>query len=109
MEDEAVPLIGYITVPTSEAALTLGRILVEEKLAGCIHVLPGMTSIYAWQGKIETSAECLLLAKTSATRKDALLARVKAWHPYELPCILFLPITGGHAPYLSWLMQGCRP
>ena len=109
MEDEAAPLIGYITLPSSEQALALGRILIEEKLAACIHVLPAMTSIYAWQGQIETAAECLLLAKTSSLRKESLLARVKAWHPYELPCILFLPITGGHAPYLEWLLQGCRP
>ena len=94
----------YITAENREQALALGRALVERRLAACINVLDGMTSIYRWQGRIEESTEAVLLAKTDESRVDALVAAVKELHSYDVPCALALPIVGGNQDYLDWLV-----
>jgi len=98
----------YITTENREQALALGRALVERRLAACINVLGGMTSIYHWQGHIEESTEAVLLAKTDESRVDALVAAVKELHSYDVPCALVLPIVGGNPDYLDWLATGLK-
>lgn len=95
----------YITAVDAAQALAIGRILVEERLAACINVLPGMRSIYRWEGAVETADEAVLIAKTRAGLVDALGARVRALHTYRLPCVVAVPIAGGDAGYLAWLAR----
>lgn len=96
-------LVVLVTTPTAERAAELARALVEERLAACGNVIPGLRSIYRWQGKVEDDAEALLVLKTTRARFDALRDRVLALHPYEVPEVLALPVEAGSAAYLSWL------
>src|SRR6185369_5036187 len=99
----------YCTTPSSEVACDIGAKLIEERLAACINVLPGMTSIYRWQGKIERAAEAVLVIKTPEERVDDVLRRVQQLHPYEVPCLLALHVTKGNPAYLDWLEAAVRP
>jgi periplasmic divalent cation tolerance protein len=77
--------------------------LVTERLAACVNVLPEVTSVYRWQGKMEKASECLLLAKTSESRWPALQDWLREHHPYELPEVIALPIQSGLPEYLAWV------
>ena|SRR5258708_14629107 len=99
----------YITAKDESEARAIGRALVEERLAACANVLPGIASCYWWQGAIAEDREALLVAKTRADLVPELTARVKALHSYSLPCVVALPIVGGSAEYLAWLAGECRP
>ncbi|QIK38090.1 divalent-cation tolerance protein CutA [Caldichromatium japonicum] len=91
------------TCPDQETAQRLATTLVEDRLAACINLVPGITSIYRWQGRIHQDPEVLLLLKTADERVDALMARLRALHPYEVPEIIVLPIVAGLAEYLEWV------
>ena len=84
-------------------AAAFARLLVEERLAACVNVLPAMTSVYRWQGSVEQDREQQVIMKTTADRVDALEARVRALHAYELPEFLVVPAVGGSAAYLDWI------
>jgi periplasmic divalent cation tolerance protein len=98
-------IIAYITTKDRDQALAIGRALVEERLAACVNVTGGMTSIYRWDGEICTDDEAVLIAKTSAGKFGALSARVKQLHTYTCPCVVSIPITGGSEEYLGWLAE----
>jgi periplasmic divalent cation tolerance protein len=91
------------TCPDEEVARQIATTLVEEDLAACVNVLPGVQSIYRWKGGVEHDAETLLIIKTTAQRYPALETRVQALHPYELPEIIAVPIAAGLQGYLDWL------
>jgi periplasmic divalent cation tolerance protein len=93
------------TCPEGEAAAELARRLVGERLAACVNILPGLTSVYPWQGMIETGRESLLLIKTDKAVYPHLEARLRALHPYELPEIVAVPIERGLPDYLQWISQ----
>ncbi|HEY8156412.1 MAG TPA: divalent-cation tolerance protein CutA [Myxococcota bacterium] len=93
------------TVPDAEVGARLARTLVEEGLAACVNLVPGVRSIYRWQGRLEDAREVLLLVKTRADRCRALAARIQALHPYELPEVLELAAGGGSAAYLDWVRR----
>jgi periplasmic divalent cation tolerance protein len=93
----------YITTSSPEEARRIGRQLVEERLAACVNIIPGMTSFYWWQGKIEEGSETVLIAKTRAELVEPLTERVKALHSYTVPCIIALPIVGGNRGFLQWI------
>jgi periplasmic divalent cation tolerance protein len=95
--------IVYITAPSKQIAIELGRKLVESRHAGCVNVLPQMTSIYWWEGKISESEEAVLLVKTSEEKVDALIAEVEKIHPYSIPCALSLPVDRSAKAYALWL------
>jgi periplasmic divalent cation tolerance protein len=95
--------VVLVTVPDHETAAGLARRLVEEGLAACVNVVPGVRSIYRWQGALQEDAEILLIAKTRAALVPALAARVGALHPYELPEVIALPVVAGSEPYLDWV------
>lgn len=84
-------------------AHALARQLVEERLCACVNVLPGVHSVFRWQGAVDTADEVLLLIKTTAAGAAALRARLLALHPYEVPEVLELPVAGGSPAYLAWL------
>ncbi len=99
------PLLVYTTFPDAETALAVGRELVAEKLAACVNVLPGMRSVYAWQGAIERGEEAVAIVKTREGLREAVSEALKARHPYETPIILFLDVSGGHPATLAWLFE----
>jgi periplasmic divalent cation tolerance protein len=99
-------LLAYITCPDVDEARRIGRALVHEDLAACVNILPKMESFYRWEGKIENDQETVLIAKTRAPTRDALLERVLDLHPYEVPCVLFVPVSGGNPEYLDWIAGG---
>lgn len=101
--------VVLVTAPSGEPAAALARGLVEERLAACVNRLPGIRSVYRWQGEVCDDGEELLLIKTAADRVDALVARVREIHPYEVPEVLVLPVEAGSAPYLAWVLAGTRP
>jgi periplasmic divalent cation tolerance protein len=105
--EEAVVVL--LTAPDAEVGSGLARTLVDERLAACVNLVPGVRSIYRWEGRIHDDAEVLLIAKTRADRCDALAARVRALHPYTLPEVLVLPTAGGSAEYLAWVAGESRP
>jgi len=92
----------YVTAPHKQQAEAIAQMLLEQRLAACINILPGMTSFYRWEGELQRTEECLLLAKTHAHHLETIIARVCAMHSYEVPCILALPVAGGHEAFLRW-------
>ena len=93
----------YMTAGSRVEAERIGRTLVEERLAACVNILGGMTSVYHWQGAVETAEETVVIAKTRAALFDRLTERVKELHSYDVPCVVELPIGRGNPDYLGWL------
>lgn len=91
------------TCPDAESAEKLANMLITEQLAACVNILPGVKSVYEWQGRVETAHEHLLLIKTHQLRFPAVEAAIKKLHPYELPEIIALGIDNGSAEYLKWI------
>lgn len=100
---ESSPLIVLTTLGADADAGALARTLVEERLAACVNVLPTMSSIYRWQGRVEQARERQLVIKTTAGQLPLLKARLGALHPYEVPELLVLTVSGGSEAYLAWL------
>ena len=96
------------TCPDAGTAQRLARALMEERLAACVSLLPGVVSTYRWQEKVERADEVQLLAKTTADRRDALMARLAELHPYELPEILAVETAAGLPAYLDWVAAETR-
>jgi periplasmic divalent cation tolerance protein len=101
-------LFVYITASSMDEANRIADAVVGERLAACANILPGMTSIYRWKGKVERVEECVLILKTRAALFGQLEARVKALHSYDTPCIVALPVTAGNAGYLEWIQMETR-
>lgn len=101
-----MPLLIFCTCPDADVAERLARELVSAKLAACVNILPGVRSVYAWQGAIESVGEHLLLIKSHRERYAELEALLKQLHPYDVPEIIALPIERGSADYLNW-MNSC--
>jgi periplasmic divalent cation tolerance protein len=97
------PYVALITMPSVEKAVEIAYALVEERLAACVNLVPGLRSIYRWEGEISDDPEVLCLVKTTDEVWERLRARVVALHPYETPEIIALPVAAGHDPYLAWL------
>jgi len=91
------------TFPDPDQAAAIARILVEEQLAACVNLLPGVRSIYRWQGAVESATETLAIIKTTAGRYDALASRLVSLHPYEVPELIAVSPVAGHAPYFAWI------
>ncbi|MFA5529366.1 MAG: divalent-cation tolerance protein CutA [Thiohalomonadaceae bacterium] len=91
------------TCPDGETAGNLARHLVEARLTACVNIVPGIRSVYQWQGELVTDHEHLLLAKTRSDTYPRLEAAIRANHPYELPEVIMVPIAQGSTDYLSWL------
>jgi periplasmic divalent cation tolerance protein len=100
---ESSVVIVLTTLGAADDAAGLARTLVEERLAACVNVLPGVTSVYRWQGSVEQDEEQLLVIKTTSSLVEALQVRFRALHPYEVPEFLVVPVSGGSEAYLGWL------
>ena len=102
------PVIVLTTLGAQADAAAFARVLVDERLAACVNVLPAMTSVYRWKGAVEEEREQQLVIKTTRDRVPALEARFQELHPYELPEFLVLSVGEGSAAYLAWLDESIR-
>jgi periplasmic divalent cation tolerance protein len=98
----------YVTAADVAEAERLGRALVEERLAACVNILPGMRSIYRWKGAVESAQEAVLIVKTRSSRVSGVIERVKSLHSYTLPCAIELPIGQANPAYSDWLMAAAN-
>ena len=96
-------IMVYITAPSEEEALKIGDILVEERLAACVNVIPGIKSIYRWEGKIVHDSESVMILKTMKSNFQKISSRVKELHSYTCPCILSYPSDNGYQEYTKWV------
>ncbi|MGC2637953.1 MAG: divalent-cation tolerance protein CutA [Acidobacteriaceae bacterium] len=96
------------TAGSRDEAERIAHALVEQRLASCVNLVPGLTSIYRWQGAIESTDEILLLIKTAAQHVDALEARLRKLHSYDVPEFLVLTPESASQPYLAWLLESVR-
>ncbi|RXN32553.1 hypothetical protein ROHU_036104 [Labeo rohita] len=94
---------AFVTCPNDTVAKELARGIVEKKLAACVNIVPQITSVYEWQGKIEEDSEVLLMIKTRSSKIPALAEYVRSNHPYEVAEVISLPIDQGNPPYLKWI------
>jgi len=101
-------LVVLITAPSSEEGEAIARALVEEKLAACVNVIPGMTSFYRWRGELQREGEVLLVVKSRRGLFDRLAARVRELHSYQVPEIIALPVIVGDEDYLRWLSEATQ-
>jgi periplasmic divalent cation tolerance protein len=98
----AVRLV-YVTAPSRSVAEELARAAVAARLAACANVLDGVTSFFHWDGALQRANEALLLLKTVQACEDDLTALLRRLHPYDCPCIVALPVEGGHPEFLRWV------
>ncbi|CAA7037829.1 unnamed protein product [Microthlaspi erraticum] len=101
-------IVVYVTVPNREAGKKLANSIVQEKLAACVNIVPGVESVYEWEGKVQSDSEELLIIKTRQSLLESLTEHVNANHEYDVPEVIALPITGGSDKYLEWLKNSTR-
>lgn len=97
--------VAFVTTPDETVAKTLARAIVSKKLAACVNIVPKITSIYEWDGKLNEDDEVLLMIKTQTDKIDELSKYVRENHPYEVAEVISLPIDNGNPPYLDWLTK----
>ncbi|TDK22715.1 divalent-cation tolerance protein CutA [Luteimonas aestuarii] len=102
-------LLCLCSCPDDDTADRIADALVAGRLAACVQVLPGMTSVYRWQGRVERAREVLLLAKTTQARFDDLRAQIVALHPHDVPEVVALDIADGLPAYLDWVTAETTP
>lgn len=95
--------MAFVTVPNEEVAAKLSRGLVENKLAACVNIIPGIKSVYEWKGKIEEDGELLMMIKTRTSKVSDVAKFVRENHPYEVAEVISSPIQNGNPPYLDWI------
>jgi periplasmic divalent cation tolerance protein len=94
----------YTTWPSTVEAERAGRVLVERRLGACVNILPGMVSLYRWEGKVERAEETVMIVKTRASLAGQVEAAVKELHSYTTPAIVVLPVETMEQGYFRWLM-----
>lgn len=95
--------VVLVTAGSRENAVLIARTLVEERLAACCNILPGLTSVYRWEESVQEDEELLLICKTQTAQFPQLQRRVQDLHTYDVPEVIQLPVTAGSAPYLAWI------
>jgi len=105
MHNEPLARIAFTTAASAEQARCLAQALVERRLAACVNIVPGLTSIYRWQGAVEEAPETLLIIKTTSELLLAVEATLRELHSYDVPELLALNIESGSSPYLAWMFN----
>ena len=103
--DELESLLVFTNLPDHDAAMRLAQSLVEKRLAACVNVLSGCSSVYRWQGAVERAEEVPVLIKTRPSRYAELEAAIRSLHPYEVPEVIAVPIVRGLTDYLEWVAE----
>ncbi len=98
-------IVVLVTCPTPAVARRLAQHLVTKRLAACVNIIPGVESLFWWQGKLDRCREALLVIKTTADGFERLRRAIRQQHPYHAPEIIALPVLRGHRPYLNWVLQ----
>ncbi len=101
-------VVVLITTGNEEEAHKIARLLVKDKKAACVNIVPRVDSLFRWKGKIDSAHESLLLLKTRASLLSEIVSLVKQAHSYDVPEIIALPIVGGSEEYLKWLDSACQ-
>ena len=101
-------LLLYTTAPDQETARHIARTLVGEGLAACCNLLPGVDSIYRWEGEVQEEKEILVIIKSTRERYRELHDRLQAIHPYDVPELIALPVLYGSQPYLDWVEDSVK-
>lgn len=101
-------VVVLMTGPDYETTRAMAHYLVQEKLASCVNVIDGVTSVYRWQDAVEETREALAIMKTTTERVPTLKTRVIELHPYDVPEFLVLPVSEGAEPYLDWIFDSVR-
>ena len=96
-------MLVYTTAPELGVAEAIGVQLVEEGLAACVNVLPGMRSIYSWQGEVQRDDEVVALIKTRSALSDRVIDRIEELHPYDVPAAFVISASGGSIEFLKWV------
>ncbi|XP_070573617.1 protein CutA homolog [Ptychodera flava] len=94
---------AFVTCPNKDTALKLARGLLDKDLVACVNIIPGLTSVYKWEGKVEEDSEVLMMIKTRASKVPDVSTYVRENHPYDVPEVISVPIEGGNPPYLQWI------
>ncbi len=102
-------IVVLTTCASAEDAGRIARELVEARVAACVNIVPGLRSIYRWQGAVEDAGEWLLLIKSTRGRFNDLRAALESLHPYEVPECIALPVADGAQPYLDWVDENTAP
>jgi periplasmic divalent cation tolerance protein len=97
-----------MTASSVKEARAIGQRLLEKKLVACVNIVPGMTSLYHWEGVLQEASETLIFAKTTKDKAKLAIEAVKALHSYEFPCIVTLPIEEGNPDFLSWVKKSIK-
>lgn len=108
MKNQVQYALVLTTYPEETPAIQFAQQLIKQKLAACVNISPIMTSVYEWEGKLEQGKECQLVIKTLHAKLTALSDYIRQNHPYEVPEILELPISGGLPAYLSWISESLK-
>ena len=101
--EEPAYIVLFITTPTTEEAQRISRVLLEQRKVACVNIMPRVSSLFWWQGKIDSAQESLLIIKTTASQLNELVTLVKELHSYDVPEIVAMPIVGGNQEYLEWI------
>lgn len=102
------PVLVYATAPTLEVAERIAAALVDEHLVACANILPGVVSIYRWQGARRREGEVAMVMKSTRDRAEAVVARTKELHPYETPAVVVIDIAAGNPDFLAWIGETTR-
>ena len=103
MMKEASPVVVMITTETEEEAHRIAGLLVNQRKAACVNIVPGVDSLFRWQGSLVSARESLLIVKSKASLLPEIISLVKGVHGYQVPEIIALPIVSGNEDYLRWL------
>jgi len=103
MKTNAQNVVIFIITPASEEAHIIANRLLQHRKVACVNILPGVRSLFWWNGKIDAGEESLLVAKTTASHRDDVVRLVKELHSYDVPEVIALPIVGGNRDYLEWI------
>jgi len=104
----AEEIIVLITASSSEEAATIAGALVNEQIAACVNIVPGVRSLFFWEGKTQDVCETLLICKSRQPLLGKLISRVKSLHSYAVPEVIALPIIAGSRDYLDWVRESTK-
>lgn len=102
-------VVVYVTAPDMATAKTIAQSLIAEKTAACVNIIPGMVSVYRWEGEVNIDDEVVLIIKTRQSLSERVIQDVVARHPYDVPAVTVLPVSTGHLDFFKWIGEETKP